>query len=294
MRRADGTPAVVTSRWALNRNARGQPVLILETDNDITERKQIEEALRQAQSDLARMNRVLVIGELTASIAHEVKQPISAVAMNAQVGMLWLDVQPPALDEVRRALASISKDSDRAVEVLQRIRDLVKKVPSRIERWDLHDAIGEVVALTHPEMQRNGVVLRRDLSSDASLIMGDRVQLQQVMINLIINGIEAMTDVHDRPRELTIRTVSVTPTMAIVEVRDTGTGVDPRDLDRLFQSFYTTKAEGIGMGLSISRNIVEAHGGQLEAVPNEPRGAIFRFTLPTEEHTQAHPDLLQR
>jgi PAS domain S-box-containing protein len=293
-RKADGTPVVVTSRWLLNRDTRGEPVLILETNNDITERKRMEEALQQAQCDLARMNRVLVIGEMTASIAHEVKQPITAVLLNAYVGLRWLDTQPPALEEVRQALTRISTDGSRAGEVLNRIRELVKKVPPRIERWDLHAAISEVVGLTRPELLRNSVVLRNDLSHDASLVVGDRVQLQQVLINLIVNGIEAMTGVHDRPRELTIRTVRADQASAMIEVRDTGTGVDPRHLDRLFHSFYTTKAEGMGMGLSISRSIVEAHGGRLEVSPNEPHGAIFRFTVPTEEHAQTHPNLLQR
>jgi PAS domain S-box-containing protein len=293
-RKSDGTSVVVTSRWSLNRNARGEPVLILETNNDITERKRTEEALQQAQSDLARMNRVLVIGEMTASVAHEVRQPITAVLTNANAGLLWLDAQPPALDEVRQALTLILKDGSRAGEVVNRIRELVRKVPPRIDRWDLHAAIGEVVALTHPELLSKGVVLRNDLSHDTFLVVGDRVQLQQVLINLIVNGIEAMTGVHDRPRDLTIRTVRADKSFAMVEVRDTGTGIDPKHLAYLFHSFYTTKPEGMGMGLAISRSIVETHGGRIEVSPNEPHGATFRFTVPTGEHAQTHSNSLRR
>jgi PAS domain S-box-containing protein len=292
-RKADGTSVIVTSRWSLQRDGRGRPTMILETANDITERKQMEEALQQAQSDLARMNRVLVVGEMTASIAHEVKQPIAAVITNANAALRWFDAQPPALEEVRQALTRIVMDGIRTGEVLGRVRALVKKVPPRIERWDLNDAVGEVLALTRPELLRNGVVVRNDLSYDVPLVKGDRVQLQQVLMNLIVNGIEAMTGVHDRRRELTIRTVRAGPDTAEVEVRDTGTGIDPRHLAHLFESFYTTKDEGMGMGLAISRSIVEAHGGRFEAAPNEPHGAIFRFTLPTEENAHASPEVLR-
>lgn len=292
-RKVDGTPVVVTSRWSLQSDNAGQPALILETNNDISQRKRMEDALQQAQSDLARLNRVLVVGEMTASIAHEVNQPLAAVITNANAGLRWLDAHPPTLEEVRQALTRIEKDGSRAGEVVSRVRGLVKKVPPRIERWDLNEAVGEVVALTRQELLRNGVVLRNTLSSDVSLVMGDRVQLQQVLLNLIVNGIEAMTGVHDRPRELTIRTARADPDTAMVEVCDTGTGLDPGHVDRLFQSFYTTKAEGMGMGLAISRSIVEAHGGRLEAAPNEPHGAVFRFTLPTKENAQASPEVLR-
>ncbi|MEA3128121.1 MAG: hypothetical protein QOD67_5140 [Caballeronia sp.] len=292
-RKADGTPIVVTSRWSLQRDNAGQPALILETNNDISERKLMEDALQQAQSDLARLNRVLVVGEMTASIAHEVNQPIAAVITNASAGLRWLDAQPPALEEVRQVLTRIVNDGSRAGEVVSRVRALVKKVPPRIELWDLNGAVVEVVALTHPELLRSGVVLRNDLSDDVRLVKGDRVQLQQVLINLIANAVEAMNGVHDRPRELTIRTARTESTVAAVEVRDTGTGFEPGHLDRMFQSFYTTKAEGMGMGLAISRSIVEAHGGRLEAAPIEPHGAIFRFTLPTEEDTHARWGVLR-
>jgi PAS domain S-box-containing protein len=292
-RKADGTSVVVTSRWSLQRDNAAQPALILETNIDISERKRMEEALQQAQSDLARLNRVLVVGEMTASIAHEVNQPIAAVVTSANAGLRWLDARPPVLEEVRQALTRIEKDANRAREVVSRVRALVKKVPPRIEHWDLNEAVGEVVALTRPELLRNGVGLRNDLSDDVRLVKGDRVQLQQVLMNLIVNAIEAMTGVHGRPRELTISTARADPDTAMVEVRDTGTGIDPGHLNRLFQSFYTTKAEGMGMGLAISRSIVETHGGRLEAAPNEPHGAVFRFTLPTRKNAQASTEVLR-
>jgi two-component system sensor kinase FixL len=292
-RKEDGTSVTVMSRWSLQRDKAGRPALILETNEDISERRRIENALREAQADLARLNRVLVVGEMTASIAHEVNQPIAAIVANARAGLLWLDTQPPALEEVRLALRRIDKDGSRAGEVVSRVRGLVKKVPPRIERWDLSEAVDEVVALTRPELLRNSVILRNDLSDDVRVVKGDRVQLQQVLMNLAVNAIEAMTGVHGRLRVLTISTARADPDTVLVEVRDTGTGIDPGHLDRLFKSFYTTKADGMGMGLAISRTIVEAHGGRLEAMPNEPHGAVFRFTLLTRENAQASPELLR-
>ena len=292
-RKADGTPVIVTSRWSLQRDTAGRPAMILETNNDITERKRMDDALQQTQADLARMNRILVLGEMTASIAHEVKQPIAAVITNANAGLHWLDAHPPALEEVRQVFKRILQDGSRAGEVLGRVRALVKKVSPRIESLNLNDVIGEVVALTRQELLRNRVVLRNALSYDIPLVKGDRIQLQQVLINLIVNAVEAMTGEHDRPRELTISTARAGPDTAKVEVRDTGPGLDPRHLDLLFQSFFTTKAEGMGMGLAICRSIVEAHGGRLEATPNEPHGAVFRFTLPTEEDAHASQTVLR-
>ena len=281
-RRSDGASVVVTSRWALQRDRDGKPELVLETNTDITERKRLEDSLQQAQSDLARMNRVLVVGELTASIAHEINQPIAAVITNAQAALLWLDASPPVLQEVRQALTRISNDGSRAHEVLARVRDLVKKVPPRIERWDLNDAVRDVAELVRPDLMRAGVILRNQLADGLPLVKGDRIQLQQVLINLINNAIEAMNGVHNRSRELTICTAPIDQTTVRVEVRDTGAGLGSGQFERLFQPFYTTKADGTGMGLAISRSIIESHGGRLEAAPNEPHGAIFRFTLPTE------------
>ncbi|MGC2525475.1 MAG: ATP-binding protein, partial [Stellaceae bacterium] len=250
---------------------------------DITERKRAEEALQQAQADLERLNRVMLLGEMTASIAHEVNQPIAAVITNANAGLRWFGAQQPNLDEVREALGRIVRDGTRAGEVIGGIRALVKKVPPRREPLDINRAIREVIALTQTETQRNAVRLQSRLADDLPFVSADRVQLQQVIINLIVNAIEAMAGAGEGPRELTIVSGVGDANDASVEVQDTGPGVDPEQLDRLFQSFYTTKPDGIGMGLAISRSIAEAHGGRLSAAPNHPRGTVFRLTLPVEE-----------
>jgi PAS domain S-box-containing protein len=250
---------------------------------DITARKRAEEALQQAQADRARLNRVMLLGEMTASIAHEVNQPIAAVITNANAGLRWLGAQQPDLDEVREALGRIVRDGTRSGEVIGGIRALVKKVPPRREPLDINRAIREVIALTQTETQRNAVRLQSRLADDLPLVSADQVQLQQVIINLIVNAIEAMAGAGDGPRELTIVSGIGDANDASVEVQDTGPGLDPEQLDRLFQSFYTTKPDGIGMGLAISRSIAKAHGGCLSAGPNHPRGAVFRLTLPVEE-----------
>jgi PAS domain S-box-containing protein len=250
---------------------------------DISDRKRAEAALQQAEADLARLNRVMLLGELTASIAHEVNQPIAATVTNAHAGLRWLGTKPPDLEEARQALGRIVRDGSRAGEVIDRIRALVKKVPPRRELMDINEPIREVVALTQTDMQRNGIRLQTWLAGDLPLVPADRVQLQQVIMNLIVNAVEAMSSVGDGSRELTIAAGKDDANAVFVEVQDTGPGIDPADLDRLFQSFYTTKPDGIGMGLAISRSIIEAHGGRLSAESNQPHGALFRFTLPAEE-----------
>jgi PAS domain S-box-containing protein len=258
---------------------------------DITDRKRAEAALQQAQADLERLNRVMLLGEMTASIAHEVNQPIAAVVTNANAGLRWLGAQQPNIDEVRQALGRIVRDGARAGEVIGRIRALIKKVPPRREPLDINQAIREVIGLTQTETQRNAVRLQSRFAEGLPLVSADRVQLQQVMINLIINAIEAMAGANDGPRELTVVSGIQDANDVVVEVQDTGPGLDPDQFDRLFQSFYTTKPEGIGMGLAISRSIAEAHGGRLSAAPNNPRGAVFRFTLPIDENFAATPEL---
>jgi two-component system, LuxR family, sensor kinase FixL len=239
--------------------------------------------LQQAQADLARLNRVMLLGEMTASIAHEVNQPISAVITGAHAGLRWLDARRPDLEEVRQALSRIVRDGNRAGEVIDRIRALVRKVPPRRDCSNINEAIHEVIALTQTEVERNGIRLQTRLTDDLPLVPADRVQLQQVIMNLIINAIEAMAGVGDRPRELTIASGAGDANTVFVKVQDTGPGIEPADLDRLFQSFYTTKPNGIGMGLAISRSIVEAHGGTLSAAPNQPHGATFQFTVPASQ-----------
>jgi C4-dicarboxylate-specific signal transduction histidine kinase len=257
---------------------------------DITDRKRTEEALQQAQADLERLNRVMLLEEMAASIAHEVNQPISAVITNANAGLRWLGARQPDLDEVRHALGRIVRDGTRAGEVIGRIRALVRKLPPRRDALDINEAIREVIALTQTEVQRNSVRLQARLVEQLPVIPADRIQLQQVVMNLIINAVEAMNRVSDRPRELTIASGEDDTNAVFVELRDNGPGIDTGELDQLFQSFYTTKPDGIGMGLAISRSIAEAHGGRLSAAPNNPRGAVFRLTLPVEETLPGNPE----
>src|SRR6516162_4482243 len=256
---------------------------------DITGRKRTERALQQAQADLARLNRVMLLEEMAASIAHEVNQPIAAVITNASAGLRWLGAHQPDLGEVRQALGRIVRDGSRAGEVIGRIRALVKKMPPRRDLLDINESIGDVIALTQTEMQRTGVKLQSRLTHNLPLVSADRVQLQQIMINLIVNAIEAMAGASNGSRELKIVSGIDDRNDVFVEVQDTGPGLDPEKLDRLFQSFYTTKPDGIGMGLAISRSIAEAHGGRLSAAPNQPHGAVFRLTLPVEEARLPNP-----
>jgi C4-dicarboxylate-specific signal transduction histidine kinase len=255
---------------------------------DITERnraeaeaRESERRFREIQSELAHANRVATMGELAASIAHEVNQPIATARNNAASALRFLSRSPPDLEEVREALGCIVNDVDRAGDVIGGIRKLIMKAPApRDDCLDINQAIREVIVLTRGEALKNGVSVQMQLAEGLPLIQGDRVQLQQVIVNLIVNAVEAMAGAGDGPRELTIVSGRDDANGIVVEVRDTGPGIDPADLDRLFQSFYTTKSDGIGMGLAICRSIVDAQGGRLWADENEPRGAVFQFTLP--------------
>jgi PAS domain S-box-containing protein len=256
---------------------------------DLTGRKRAEAEARESERryretlmELAHANRVTSMGQLTASIAHEVNQPITAAVINAEAALRWLGAQPPNLEEVRGALGLIIEDGTRAGNVIGGIRALIKKVPPRQACLDLNEAIREVIALTRGEAARTGVSVRTDLADGLPLIYGDRVQLQQVILNLIINAIEAMSGVAETPRALLISTGQAEPGGVLVAVRDSGPGLDPASLEQLFNSFFTTKSSGMGMGLSICRSIIEAHDGQLCASANEPRGAVFQFTLPLQ------------
>ena len=285
----DATQVIVASRWSLKRHERGRPVATLETNNDITERKRMQEALDDAQANLARVNRAILLGEMTASIAHEVNQPIAAVVTGAGAGLRWLAAQPPELEEARQTLQRIVKDGNRASDVISRIRALVRKAPPQKGLMDINDTILEVVALTRSEVQRNRVSLQTRFSSDLPLVVGDRIQLQQVILNLIINAIEAMSGCGEGPRELLIGSGRDGADEACVTVRDSGPGLAWDKVDRLFEAFYTTKPDGIGMGLAISRSIIEAHGGRLWATANVPRGAVMQFTLPIDGEQASTP-----
>jgi PAS domain S-box-containing protein len=247
--------------------------------HDLTDHMLASEALRHAQTELAHVNRVTTMGQLTASIAHEVNQPIAAVITNASAARRWAAAQPPDLEEVRQALDRIIENGERAGEVIDRIRALIKKTPARRESLDINETIREVITLTRGELLKTGVSLQTHFAKDLPLIQGDRIQLQQVMLNLIMNAVEAMSGVSDGERRLRIGTERDAPNDVLVEVRDSGPGLRPESLDHVFDAFYTTKASGMGMGLSICRSIIEAHEGRMWASANTPRGAIFRFTL---------------
>ncbi|HEY6832942.1 MAG TPA: PAS domain S-box protein [Pseudolabrys sp.] len=238
------------------------------------------ERLLRLESDLAHMNRLSVMGELTASLAHEITQPIAAARNNARAAMRFLDRGPPDLSEVREALECIVADADRAGDIIDRVRDHIKKAPPRTFRFDLNKAIEEVIGLARSPITANGVSVRTRLAEALLPVEGDRVQLQQVVLNLILNAVEAMSTVVAEPRELLISTEQTRTGGVLVSVRDSGPGIDPDQLDRVFEAFYTTKSSGVGMGLSICRSIIDAHGGRLWAEANEPHGAIFQFTLP--------------
>jgi PAS domain S-box-containing protein len=258
---------------------------------DLTERKQAEDDLREserryreAQMALAHANRVTTMGQLTASIAHEVNQPIAAAVTNADAALRWLGRDPPDLEEIRQALEAIIKDGIRAGDVIGRIRALIKKAPPRHDQLDINEAILEVIEVTRSELLRNGVSLRTELAKGLPVIRGDRIQLQQVVLNLIMNAVEAMSD-SKGSRDLLISTAEDRSHGVLATVRDSGPGLDPESLERLFDPFYTTKPGGMGMGLSICRSIIEVHGGRVWATANVPRGASFHISLPGHEAT---------
>ncbi|QQN67381.1 PAS domain S-box protein [Bradyrhizobium diazoefficiens] len=254
---------------------------------DLTERKRAEAEARESEwryrealMELAHANRVTTMGQLTASISHEINQPIAAVVSNAEAGLNWLDAQRPDLERVRQTLGWIISDGIRASEIIGRIRALIKKAPPRTEDLEINEALLEVIALAREEMLKNGVSVRTQLADSLPLVRADRVQLQQVVLNLIINAIEAMSGVSEGARELMIGTGRDALNGVLVSLRDSGPGLDPARLEHIFDAFYTTKSSGMGMGLTICRSIVEAHGGRIWASANEPRGAVFQFLLP--------------
>jgi PAS domain S-box-containing protein len=270
----------------------GQPVNVGNVCSDITERKRAEEKLRaseqrllDAQMELARVTRVTTLGELTASIAHEVNQPLAAVVANAEACLRWLNRATPDLDAVRRSVEWVIDDGNRASEVIRRVRALANKADIEKAPLDINDVVREVITLVQRELFSHRVSVRMVLAPALPMIMGDRVQLQQVIINLVMNGIEAMQSVTDRPRELAIRSREDEPQQVLLSVTDCGVGISAEDADRLFTAFFTTKSSGMGMGLSICRTIMEAHGGRLWATANIPHGATFQFTLPVNADT---------
>jgi PAS domain S-box-containing protein len=256
-----------------------RPAGLVANIEDVSDRKRSEEALRKAHAELAHVTRLTTLGEMAASIAHEINQPLTAILANAAASLNWLARPGADLDSVREALADIVNDGHRAADVIQRIRQVATKSDPHRSPLSMNEVIDDVVALVRTEVQKHRVALRVELSPTLPPTLGDRVQLQQVVMNLVMNGVEAMARVHDRPRELVIRS-DAWDNRVFVAVRDTGVGIDPRDADQLFDAFFTTKTAGMGMGLSISRSIVEGHGGRLWATPNDAHGATFQFALP--------------
>src|SRR3984893_660348 len=256
---------------------------------DLTERKRVEaeareneQRYREAQLELAHVTRVTTLGELTAAIAHEVNQPLAAVVANAQACLRWLDRDTPDLDGARRSVEWIIDDGNRASEVIRRVRALAKRTDIEKVALYVNDVVRETIPLVQRELISHQVLLRMELASTLPMILGDRVQLQQVIINLMMNGIESMQSVTDRPRELVVRSCQDETRQVLVTVRDCGVGISAENADRLFTAFFTTKSSGMGMGLSISRSIIDAHGGRLWATTYEPRGALFQFTIPAD------------
>jgi PAS domain S-box-containing protein len=281
LRRADGD-----YRWWLIRNVPlrdelGNVIKWYGTSIDIEDRKRAEEALRQAQTDLARVSRVTTMGELTAALAHEVNQPIAAAVTNANTCLRWLTRDHPDVEEARAAAMRIVKDGTRAGEIIKRIRLLFQKGTSQRELVDVNEVIREMIVHFRSEATRYDVQIRTALALDLTQVMADRVQLQQVLMNLMLNGMDAMKDM-DGTRELAIKSQQAENEQVVVTVSDTGVGLPAQQGDQIFKAFFTTKSHGTGMGLSISRSIVESHGGRLWAADNSPRGASFHFALPTK------------
>jgi PAS domain S-box-containing protein len=282
LRRFDGEYRWFENRGVPVRDDAGRIVRWYVLMTDIEDRKRALAQLEQMQSDFAHINRVSMMGELAASLSHEITQPIGSARNNARAAMNFLDRSPPDLSEVREALGCIVGDTDRAGDIVDRIRDHIKKTPPRKEHLDLNEAINEVIVLGRTAIIKNGVAVQIRLSEGLLPVHCDRVQLQQVVLNLILNAAEAMGSVEGQPRDLLISTEQHHAGV-LVAVRDSGPGIDPTLLERVFEAFYTTKSRGVGMGLSICRSIIDAHGGRLWAEANEPRGTIFQFTLPAAQ-----------
>jgi PAS domain S-box-containing protein len=276
--RADRT-SFTAEYWSYPMYKTGELVGAVVTFLDVTEQRRAEEQLRHSQEDLARVTRVAAMAELAAAIAHEVNQPLGAVVANGSASLRWLARESPNLEEAREAIEMTVREANRASDVIRRIRAMLQKVPPHMERLDVNAVIREALTLAGDEFLRGGVAVQADLAPDVPNVLGDRIQLQQVLLNLILNGIDAMRKISHQSRELIIKSAKHSEGV-LIQVHDSGVGVDPEQADRIFEPFFTTKPQGIGMGLSISRSIIEAHGGRLWFTPGPSHGVVFQFTLP--------------
>jgi C4-dicarboxylate-specific signal transduction histidine kinase len=257
---------------------------VLVTLTDVTERNRIQEELNRARGELAHASRVTTLGELTGSIAHEVNQPLAAIVTNGYAALSWLRQGTPDLEEIRTTVDRMISDANRAGDVIARLRDMARNTSPVHQPVHLNDIVSEAAALVHGELNGQQVELDLDLTAPSPAVMGDRVQLQQVVINLLLNAGQAMSSITDRPRSITARSWLSPSGEAVVDVEDAGVGIAPDAAQRLFEPFFTTKQQGMGMGLSICRSIIEAHEGVLAVVPKEGPGAMFRFKLPSIDY----------
>jgi PAS domain S-box-containing protein len=287
LRRMDGSYRWFLFRASPLRSSSGAIVKWYGTNTDIDDRKRAEEELHNTQAELGRVMRAMTMGQLTASIAHEVNQPLSGVVTNSGTCLRMLDASPPNLEGAREAVRRTLRDGKRASDVIARLRTLYSKAEPALEPMDLNEAVREVIPLSLGEVQRRSVILKQDLTDDLPLVVGDRVQLQQVVLNFLRNAADAMITIDDRPREVIVRTESVGDDQVRLSVKDSGIGLAPENTGRIFESFYTTKTDGMGIGLSVSRSIIEAHQGQIWATPNDGPGCTFSFSIPRAPHTFA-------
>jgi PAS domain S-box-containing protein len=278
--RPGGETRFIHSRGTLIRDEEGRPYRASGIAEDVTEARRVEAALAKSKSDLAHVARMTTMGQLTASIAHEVNQPLAAMVANAAACERWLAAQPPDTARAAQALQSIVADGQRTAAVIARIRALMKRQPPRRELVDVNQAIRDVITLSQYELSRSNVVVETVLANDVPRVQGDKIQLQQVLLNLIVNGMEALSEAPEGPRRLNIGSAKDGPGGVVVSVSDNGVGLDAQGAEQIFEPFYSTKADGMGMGLAISRSTIESHGGRIWAIANTPRGAVFHFTLP--------------
>jgi PAS domain S-box-containing protein len=264
-------------------NKYGKVIGASKVARDITTSRQAEAELQRVRTELARVARVTTLGELTAAIAHEVNQPLTGVISSGNACLRWVAANPPNLEAARRSVERMIDDGNRAADVIRRIRDMVRKSPPRKNAFNINDTIMEVLALIRTELSRNDVSPRVELSNDLPVVWGDRIQLQQVILNLMMNAIEAMSEVSPTQRKLLIASANDGSSGVLVRIQDSGIGLDVESLDHLFEAFFTTKARGMGMGLAVSQTILQAHGGRLWATPNASHGATFQFTLPAND-----------